>query len=68
MFTAKHIKAEIPLHIASDDQIKPAIAVIIDEAGAGAPSTAADARLVTDVGESSITVVVIKNISAKVRY
>ena len=68
VFPAENIQTEIPLHIASDDQIKPAIAVIIDEAGAGAPSTAADARLVSDVGESSITVVVIKNVSAKVRY
>ena len=68
VFPAENVQIEIPLHIASNDQIKPAVAVIIDEAGAGAPCTAADARLVGDVGKSSISVVMVKNVSAKVRH
>jgi len=59
---------EVPLHITTDDQIQPPIAVVVNEARARAPSAAAHACLGRNIGERAVAVVVIKNIPTEVRH
>ncbi len=66
MQSAINVGGEIPLHVAGHDQVEAAIAIVIHEAGAGAPSAPAHASLGGDVSKSAVTVVVVKNISAQV--
>src|SRR5260370_1106372 len=67
VFTTVNFR-EVPLHITTDDQIEPPIAVVVNEARARAPSAAAHACLGRNIGEGAVAVVVIKNISTKVRH
>ena len=51
-----------PLDVVGDDQIEPAIFVVIEPSGAGGPSAfVGDAGFGGDIGEGSVAVVVIEN-------
>src|SRR6266852_8786562 len=66
MQSAIDVGGEVPLYVASHDQVEAAIAIVVHETGAGAPSTAAHASLGGNVSKSAVTVVVVKNIPAQV--
>src|SRR4029077_11096617 len=66
--TAENVGAEIPLHIARDDQIEPAIPIVVDETRARTPSAAAHARFGGNVGEAAVAVVVIKSVASQVGH
>ena len=65
VFTTVDVR-EVPLHVATDDQIQPPVAVVVNEARACAPSGATHAGLGRNIGERAVAVVVIKNISTEV--
>ena len=58
---------ERPVEIAGDEQIEPAVVVVIEEAGARAPSAGGDAGLPGDVGERAVPVVAIERVAAVAR-
>ena len=66
MHAAINVGGKVPLHVAGHDQVEPAIAIVVDEAGAGAPSASAHAGFGGDVSKCAVAVVVVKNISAQV--
>src|SRR5438876_4811050 len=68
VFAAINVGAEVPLHIPCNDEVEPAIAVVIYEGRACAPTAATDARLGSHIGESPVAIIVIKSVSAEVRH
>ena len=52
--------------IAGDDEVQPAVAVDIDEAGARRPAVACHAGLFGDIGKRSVAVIPVQNIVAEV--
>src|SRR6266567_4571646 len=60
VFAAINVGAEVPLHIPCNDEVEPAIAVVIYEGRACAPTAAADARLGSLIGESPVAIIVIQ--------
>src|SRR3989442_723439 len=68
VFAAINVGAEVPLRIPCNNEVEPAIAVVIYEGRACAPTAAADARLGSDIGESPVAIIVIKSVSAEVRH
>ncbi len=60
---------QIHVNVIRDEQIKPPIAVIVHEGATRIPAIAfaRDARLLADIGERAIAVIVIKHILPKVR-
>src|SRR5438477_6988592 len=57
----------VELHIPGNEQIKPAIVIVVSPGRAGGPSAYRDARFLGDIGKGSIMIVVIKAVLAKVR-
>jgi lactate dehydrogenase-like 2-hydroxyacid dehydrogenase len=55
---------EIDLHVAADEQIEPAVAIVVCEAAAGRPAAGSDASLLRDVGERAVAVVAIQVVAA----
>src|SRR5713226_10661073 len=60
------VGGKVPLHVAGHDQVEAAIAIVVHEAGAGAPSAPAHPSPGGDVSKSAVTVVVVKNIPTQV--
>ncbi len=56
---------ECPINVAGDEQVEIATIVVIEKARAGAPPTAANARLLCDIRECPISVVMVENVATE---
>src|SRR5262245_59213202 len=63
--TGKRAMLEIPLNVAQDKQIEPAIPIIVEPTGACGPTTTTDARFFGDVFKRPVTTVAIEYSAAK---
>jgi hypothetical protein len=61
-----NVGGKVPLHVAGHDQVEAAVAIVVHEAGAGAPSAPAHTSLRGNVSKSAVAIVAIKNIPAQV--
>src|SRR6202162_2768339 len=61
---------QVQVDVIANEKVEPAIAIVIDKRTAGVPTRALarHARLLAYVGESPVTIVVIQNILAVIRY
>src|SRR5690348_6687878 len=61
-------RSQIKIDIVGDEEIKFAVAIVVDESTAGIPplAVAAHAHFVSHIGEGAIAIVVIKNILAEI--
>src|SRR5205085_6537704 len=62
--SAKAMVRETPFQIPGDEQIEPAVIVVVEEPGAGAPARGSDARPCRHVSEGAVAVIVIQRIGA----
>src|SRR5213078_3649371 len=68
VLSAVNVGSVVPLDIAADDQIEPAIAIVIDETSTRASATATHTSFRGDIGEGPIAIVVIENIAAEIGH
>ena len=59
---------EIDFDVAADEQIEPAVPIVIGEAAAGGPSAAGNTRLLRDVGERAVVIVAIQAVFPESRH
>ena len=57
---------EAPIHVASDEEVEPAVVVVVEEPGARAPSAGRHTGAFRDVGERAVAIVAIERVSAVV--
>ena len=55
------------IHEVADEQVEPAIVVVVEPDSAGSPSGSGDAGLLGHIGESAVAVVVIENAATVLR-
>src|SRR5437879_12975994 len=64
MLAAEPVLIETPVQVARHKQVQPAVVVVVEEARARAPAPGCQAGPRSDIGESAITVVAVKRVSA----
>src|SRR5205085_2816030 len=67
LLAAAAVGGERPGHVARDEQVEQAVVVVVEEAGAGAPAAAANARPLRHVRKGAVAVVAIQRVAAIAR-
>ena len=62
----QRLAREVPVHVAGDEEIEPAVAVEVAPGSAGGPVAERDAGFFRDVGEGAVVVIVIEAVLAEV--
>ena len=65
LLAAVAIRSEAPFDVARDEQIEPAVVVVVEEAGAGAPAACRDAGALRHVGERAVAIVAIERVARR---
>ncbi len=63
---AERVVVEVPDQITADEEVQIAVAIVVEEAGAGGPAAAGDAGLFSDVGEGAVAVVAEQRVAAEI--
>src|SRR5438093_8280687 len=58
---------QVDLHVAADEKVEPAVAVVVGEATAGRPAAPGDSGRLGDVGERAVPVVVVEVVPTEAR-